>query len=700
MLRPLLSLALPGIVVFSIVTSVPAEVDNQQGVLQSVFPSGGCRGTTVEVTFTGNHDGLEGADGLLIDGSPGVTVETFESVSASQARATLSIAADAAPGRRMIRVKGGATGLTNFRWFFVGILPEHIESAKNNELEQAETIETPVVVNGRIEATLDQDCFRFQARQGQSLVLAVQAHWLDAMGFDRNTSGFADASLELLDESGAVVAEDGDTLGYDPLIQYTVPHDGSYTARISGMGYKGFPQFVYRLTIGEVPYPTAVFPPGGRRGESVEVEFTGPNVPPGTKRRIVVTDEPSPVQYVSLDGAAPDLPLLRSDDAELVPPDPGNRREDAFPLDRKSLVINGRFEQPGDEDWFRVELEKDERIAFDVVAQRHLRSPVDTLLEIYDADGNKLTGNDDSPLILSEVVHEFVAFDSQFSYQAKQAGTYFVKLTEQSGFSGPRAVYRISVSADEPDFKLYQWPDAVPVWGPGTTSAFVVEIHRFGNLKGDVEIAIEGLPSGWTGSAATAFAADYRHAVRGAFGHKVFLAITAPSDAPVGTIAEFRLVGRVPNEQQELVRTAQPLTHLSWGEPNRFRAGSTTARAVIARPQGLPIATETTTISVRPNATIEIPLSLPDSFESPAEPVSLSVDRAGTHFKTSFGPPLKVKFQKGKGMVSFQFPASFTAGRSYDLLVSNGWTSETRKGLPGPCTQLIRVTVGEDKPAQ
>lgn len=699
MLRQLFAIVLASLGSLSFVTSVSAEVDYQQGVLQCVFPSGGCRGTTVEVTFTGTHDGLEGADGLLIDGLPGITVEKFESISAAQAKATLSIADDAPPGRRMLRVKGGLTGLTNFRWFFVGTLPEHIESTKNNELELAETIKTPLVINGRVEATLDQDCYRFQARKGVNLVLAVQAHWLDAMGFDRDTSGFADASLELLDASGAIVAEDGDTLGYDPLIQYSVPADGWYTARISGMGYKGFPQFVYRLTIGDIPYPTAVFPPGGKRGESVEVEFTGPNVPPGTKRQIVITDESSPVQYVSLEGATPDLPLLRSDNLESVPEDPGNASENALPLDGTPVVINGRFEQPGDEDWFRVELSKDERIAFDVVAQRHLRSPVDTLLELYDADGKKITSNDDSQLLLSEVIHEFVPFDSQLVFQAKQAGVYFVRLVEQSGSVGPRAVYRLTVSKDEPDFTLYQWPDCVPVWGPGSTAGFVVEIHRFGNLKEDVELSIEGLPAGWTGSTSTAFAADYRHAVRGAFGHKVFLTITAPSDATAGTMAEFRVVGRTRTDQRELVRTAQPLTHMSWGEPNRFRAGIKSL-TVVARPQGVPLETDITTISAKPNATIEIPLSLRNSDEPPAEPVSLSVNRTGTHFKCSFGPPIKVKFENGTGVLSLPLPDSFKAGRSYDVLVSNVWTSETRKGLPGPCTRPIRVTVIEESPAK
>ncbi|REJ82258.1 MAG: hypothetical protein DWQ34_07450 [Planctomycetota bacterium] len=670
-----------------------AEVDNQQGVLQSVFPAGGQRGTTVEVTFTGNHGGLEGADGLLIDGPPGIIVEKFESLSAEQARATLTIAPDASPGRRMIRVKGGTTGLTNFRWFFVGSLAEHIESTKNNELAAADTVETPVVVNGRVEATLDQDCFRFEARQGQNLVVAVQSHLLDAMGFDRNTAGFGDASLELLDDSGAVVAEDGDTLGYDPLIEFTVPQDGSYTVRVSGMGYKGFPQFVYRLTIGEVPYPTALFPPGGTRGSSLEVTFTGPNVPPGTTRQIDVAADASPVQYISLDGAAPDLPFLPSDVDELTPEDPPSEQGDALAIGSRPVIVNGRFEKVGDADWFRLDLDQGEKIALDIVAQRHLRSPVDTLLELFDADGKLLAANDDNQLLLSEVVHEFVPFDSGLSYEAKQAGPHFIRVSEQSGSSGPRTAYRLELAADEPDFKLYQWPDAVPVWGPGTTAGFVVEIHRFGGLDADVALSIEGLPEGWIGGTATAFAADYKHAFRGAFGHKVFLTISAPAAAPVGTIAEFHVVGRAVADDQEDSRTAQPLSHLSWGEPNRFRVG-VKSRTVVAPPQGLPLEPMVTEITAAPVSTVEIPLAIPDG-QTPEKPLSLSVNRAGTHFKCSIGAPVNVTFRNGKGVLTLPLPDAFTAGRTYELLIANAWTSETRKGLPGPCTPLIRLNIAE-----
>jgi hypothetical protein len=119
------------------------------------------------------------------------------------------------------------------------------------------------------------------------------------------------------------------------------------------------------------------------------------------------------------------------------------------------------------------------------------------------------------------------------------------------------------------------------------------------------------------------------------------------------------------------------------------------SRVVIASPQGLPIEAGTAALSAKAKSTLELPLTIPDFAESPNQPVSLSVNRAGTHFMCAVCPPVKVQFAGRKGLVKFPLPASFQAGREYDILVSNAWTSETRKGLPGPCTTLIRVKVTE-----
>ena len=106
-------------------------------------------------------------------------------------------------------------------------------------------------------------------------------------------SGFIDASLELVGPDGAVVADAQDTIGLDPVVHYTIPQDGEYTARVFLVGYLGGPEAVYRLTLGDVPYPTALFPPGGQRGGTVELSAFGPNVPPGAHVFVRRTGRPA-----------------------------------------------------------------------------------------------------------------------------------------------------------------------------------------------------------------------------------------------------------------------------------------------------------------------------------------------------------------------------------------------------------------------
>ena len=268
-----------------------APPDYKWAILQSVYPSGAQRGTSVKVQFGIWEGGAEGASGILIDGptrnhSPVMSkLKATPSTPLSISRRTPHSAA------RMVRVHGGKAGLTNFRWFEVSDLPEYIEEdvkRANNTIQKPNDLtRTPIVVNGRIQDILDQDCFRFSATKGQSIVAGVASHAIDAMGFDRNTRGFADLNLELLDASGRVVASAGDTVGFDPIIEFQAPEEGDYIARVSCLGYTGFPQAVYRLTLGDIGYVTSIFPGGGQLGESVEAELSGPNIKKGTKTTLL-----------------------------------------------------------------------------------------------------------------------------------------------------------------------------------------------------------------------------------------------------------------------------------------------------------------------------------------------------------------------------------------------------------------------------
>lgn len=330
-------------------------------------------------------------------------------------------------------------------------------------------------------------------------------------------------------------------------------------------------------------------------------------------------------------------------------------------------------------------------MTLDILAQRHLRSPVDMLVEVCDADRKVIASNDDGALYQGECTHDFVPFDSFLTFAPKKSGTYWVRVSEQSGASGPRCVYRLSATRTEPDFRLYQWPDAVPVWGPGSTAGFVVETHRMGGLTTDVQLTIEGLPEGWVGSTSTVYADQYREP-RGAFGHKVFLTVTAPPDVAIGDIVRFRVVGTAMQNGRTIERTAQSLTHYSWGEPHRFRF-SPHSRAVVAKPVGPLLASTVQDITARAGETVQIPIQVAqDDTGARSEQITVSINRATTHFKCSIGAPVNVTLDRKRGNVSLKVPATYKTG-TYELLISHVWNSETRKGLPGPCTGLIRLHV-------
>lgn len=673
-----------------------AAPDYNQLILESVFPQGGQRGTSVVVELTGSQGGLKGATDVIIDGAPGISVSNLTVDDKARVKATFTIAADAVPGRRMIRVKGGQAGLTGFRWFFVGSLPEHVEGDDNNTPATSEPVTLPLVVNGVIERALDQDCFRFQAKAGDAPVVAVMSHWLDAMGRDRTNMGFADLSLEILDATGRVVAQASDTLGYDPLIHFKVPVDGEYIARVSGMGFKGFPTAVYRLTIGEVPYPIAVFPAGGLRGQEMEVQFFGPNVDPDHRQKVTVDDDPFGVQYVSLEGqmaGVHELPFVRDDLPQQTASPESVRREDAFAVSLP-VTVNGRFDRQGQGVWCRTALSKGKTVTLSIMAQQRLRSPIDTLIEVFDESGERVAANDDGELFGSECSHDFVTFDSRLEFTPKTDGVYTIRVAEQSGTSGSRAVFRLSMFETEPDFRIYQWPDALPVWGPGSTSAFVVETHRMGGLKEDIELSVEGLPDGWTGSVSHSLNHEYRVPQR-ALGQKTLLTITAPADAAPGTTAEFHVMGRATVGDREIIHRAEALTLHMWQEPNHFRL-SPVSRAVVAPPQALQLHSSTQEIAARPGDKIEIPVHVQTLDGQLPKSLRVSVNRGLAHFKCALGPQVSAIGTGPDYLVPVTVPTSLKPGR-YGITVADAWSSETRKGLPGPCTPLIRLLITSDQ---
>ena len=207
--------------------------------------------------------------------------------------AEITVEPDAKPGRREIRVIT-KRGVSNPLPFYVGQVPEvarkpmktcqlpvlgkeYLAQRKRPREEEELRITVPCMMNGQV-APGEVNRYRFQASKGQRLVISAKARELVPYVAD-GVPGWFQAVLRLRDANGKELAYDDDfRFNPDPVIYFEVPEDGEYVLTINEALFRGRESFVYRITIGELPFVTSIFPLGGRVGEPVKIETSGWNL--------------------------------------------------------------------------------------------------------------------------------------------------------------------------------------------------------------------------------------------------------------------------------------------------------------------------------------------------------------------------------------------------------------------------------------
>ena len=209
----------------------PAHAQLQIPRLNSIFPCGGRQGMTVDCVVAGGE--LTDATGLYFS-HPGITGQP-----AGANKFKIVIAKDVPVGPYDVRVVT-PLGLSNFRAFVVGDVPETLEKEPNNEPAQAQRVALPTVINGKMDGGTDLDHYVFAAKKGQRIVVNCWAWRLDSQ---------LDGTLQLTDPKGKQVAYSGDYYGRDPFIDFTAQEDGDYTVKIWDFVYSGGSDYFYRLHI-------------------------------------------------------------------------------------------------------------------------------------------------------------------------------------------------------------------------------------------------------------------------------------------------------------------------------------------------------------------------------------------------------------------------------------------------------------------
>ena len=179
----------------------------------------------------------------------------------------------------------------------------------------------------------------------------------------------------------------------------------------------------------------------------------------------------------------------------------------------------GRFQSPGDTDYYSFHADAGQVFCIDVFAER-LGSTADPYLVVEqvvrDPKGvetaTRITSMDDDNSNIAPAVFDTRTDDPNYRFQAPETGTYRIVLRDRSFESrgDPRLVYRVSIRPEQPDFQLVLLPQypkqgsvkEVSTWAlglrRGDSRELAILVLRRDGFREPIEVWAENLPKGVT----------------------------------------------------------------------------------------------------------------------------------------------------------------------------------------------------------
>lgn len=453
----------------------------------NTMPAAGQRGTEVEVVLSGAR--LSDARTLLFD-EPGIEVLGVSEVEANKFKAKLKIAADARIGEYGFRAVTNS-GISDLRLFYV--TPYAVQKEADEEKEapyKPQAVGLGVTIYGSTPGD-DQDHFEVELKKGQRLSAEVVAVRL-------STQQQYDSFLAVTKPDGTVLAEmdDGSFTRQDPALSILAPEDGKYRVILREVTNSGTGPCNYLLHIGSHPRPLVVLPGGGQVGQELKVQMIGDAAGPYDQTVKLPAEADARFELVAQkDGlTAPQPNTLRvvNFPNAMEGPEPNGSVAEATATNAPlPLAFNGVIQEKGDVDFFKFTAQKG--VAYDFTSySRNLRSPIDTVVDLWDAKGARLTGNDDQG-----------GPDSYFRWTAPVDGEFFVSVRDQLGRGGPHFTYRIEAQAVQAKLLSYL-PEMVQnssqerrtvVVPKGNRYATLVRVKRL-DIGGDTLLEPTEMPAG------------------------------------------------------------------------------------------------------------------------------------------------------------------------------------------------------------
>lgn len=479
--------------------------DAQTPAVSRAVPSALAPGKTVDVILHGS--GLEGPTALWT--SIPATTECLQSTG-DRATYRVTLPPEAQAGIAALRV-ATRRGVSNLHLFMVDDLPSVAETAGNTSPGAAQLLTRPIAVDGTCDP-LGFDYYRLNGKRGQRLSVEVVAI---------RTGSPMDPVVRLLDSTRRELmwADDTPGAGGDCRFAHTFTADGAYLIELRDVAYEGGPAHRYRLRVGDFPMPVVPFPVGGRRGSAGMFTFLGEG---RTELPAALVALPADATRFGVGvrrgagGGSGFVGVVVSELDETVEAEPNDTPDRATPLVLPAAV-SGRFEAPGDVDFYKVAARKGERLSFRA-ATRSAGSPCDVIMQWGRIGGGRLAFSKVEPS------------DASFDVTAPEDGSYWLRVEEISGAGGPALAYRIEADRFRPGFSLSVETDKVDA-APGGEFELKVTCARR-DYAGAIALALEGVtPAELDGAT---IPADKQEAQ---------LKVKLPGDLLPGAIIQFKVVG-------------------------------------------------------------------------------------------------------------------------------------------------------------
>lgn len=472
----------------TILCVLPTTAPASSPSLSDIMPRGVQRGTDAVLTFRGAR--LNDAEEVFLY-RKGVTVTKLEPKSASTLLVHVKVDPNCRVGEHVAQVRT-KSGISEYRTFYVGALPEVAEKEPNSEFDKPQRIDMNVTVAGVV-GNEDVDYYVVTAKKGERISAEIEGMRLGTTLFDPYVAILNTKRFEL------TTADDTPLVKQDAVASIVAPEDGQYIIEVRESAYGGNNGCRYRLHVGNFPRPTAVYPAGGKIGTETEVTFLGD--PSGSFKRKIKLPSTVIEDYGLLPQDAGGMPPSENpfrlyEHGNVLEKEPNDAWTQATPA-TLPLAFNGIIEKEGDVDYFRFTAKKGQQFDIECVARR-IRSGLDPVMNLYRVIGKapklrlqSLSGNDDSR-----------GPDSFVRYRFPADGEYVLRVTDHLNRGKPTFVYRIEFHPPKPELTLgiprvarysqYRQTIYVP---KGNRFATLISASRR-NFGGELVLDPKGLPAG------------------------------------------------------------------------------------------------------------------------------------------------------------------------------------------------------------